>query len=115
MVLVVTSDGYAEDLRGDFASYEDACDAFEKAVHFVDELSSRVDDYPLTLDTVQLLKDNNLILIWQRPPWRTEQLLRDWARRHGDDAAKFVRSQFVGVVITAQQTIAADRAKPRAG
>ena len=109
-VLIKDSSGAAEDPRGEFVHYAEAYDAFEKAVGFVDELNASVDNYPLTSDTVLMLKGNSLVLLWQRPPQRTRRLLEEWIRRKGYGNPKIVSINFVGIGITDQQTIAIVRA-----
>ena len=109
-VLIKDHWGNAEDPRGEFVHYAEAYDAFEKAVEFIDELSASVDNYPLAFDTVLMLKGNNLVLLWQRPPQRTRRLLTEWGRRSGYGNRNIVAMRFIGVVVTAQQTIALNRA-----
>ncbi|MGB9430587.1 MAG: hypothetical protein WCC11_12045 [Gammaproteobacteria bacterium] len=105
-VLIKDYSGHGEDPRGEFVHYSDAYNAFEKAVGFVDELNARVNNYPLTFDTVLMLKGNSLVLLWQRPPQRTRRLMAEWSRRKGYGSPKIVPINFAGVGITDQQTIA---------
>jgi hypothetical protein len=117
-VLAADSDGHVEDPRGEFAHYDAAYSAFEQAVRFVDEMKSSVLDYPLTIDTVQLFKESGrlglptLMHIWQRPPWRTEQLLREWSIQQGYGKRQSARKGFLGVSVSVDGLIVADRTKP---
>lgn len=83
IVIICDGNGPAEDIRGIFDSFEAAYAVFEESVKSIDEMASSVDDYPLTLDIVRLHDHEKTIMSWQRPPWRTTKLLREWAKRHG--------------------------------
>ena len=110
-VLIVSSDGHSEDERGDFDTFVAAHAAFEEAVRFIDTLSSTVDDYPFELDVVQLLDVNRSILvIWQRPPYRTRELLQKWAkRRYGTKNADYATTHFVRLRLHGDNEIGIDR------
>ena len=110
-VVITPSDGYAESPQGEFASYLEAYSAFERAVHLVDEISSKEKDFPLTFDTVRLLRDGSIVHLWQRPPWKTEQLLVEWGHREGYGTVQPVRIKFLGLAATSDQHVVLDRAQ----
>ena len=111
-VIIVSSDAFSEDERGDFDTFEEAYAAFEEAMVFIDTLTSTVDDYPFELDVVQLLDSNRSILvIWQRPPYRTRQLFNGWAQRKmgHDKHPNYDRTHFVRLRVHGDNEIGIDR------
>ena len=110
-VLIVSSDGYLEDERGNFDTFVAAHSAFEDAVRFIDTLPSTVDTYAFGLDVVQLLDVNRSVLvIWQRPPYRTREPLVKWAeRRYGTKNADYDTTHFVRLRLHGDNEIGIDR------